>query len=89
MTSVRPCVLLLTLLETLGCVLGPASYTRATAHPAVVSSYQGVRAGLALAVILRTLLDDQVKIKNCQALAPNPKPQNPKTKKPRGLGPVS
>ena len=23
---------------------------------------------------------------NCQALAPNPKPQNPKTKKPRGLG---
>ena len=62
-TPVRPCVLLLTVLETLGCVLGPASYTRATAHLAVVSSYQGVRAGLALAVILRTLLDEQVKIK--------------------------
>ena len=59
-TSVRPCVLLLTLLETLSCVLGPASYTRVTSHTAVVISYQGVRAGLALAVILRTLLDEQV-----------------------------
>ena len=58
----RPCVLLATLLETLVCVLGPAAYTRATAHPAVVITYQGVRLGLAGAAILRTLLDDQVRV---------------------------
>ena len=39
--------------------MSSASYTRATAIIAVVSTYQG-----ALAVILRTLLDEQVKIKN-------------------------
>ena len=61
-TSVRPCVLLLTVLEASLCVLGPAASTLATAHPAVVISYQGVRAGLALGVILRTLLDEQVRL---------------------------
>ena len=62
MARLRPCVLLATLLETLVCVLGPAAYTRATAHPAVVITYQGVRLGLAGVAILRTLLDDQVRV---------------------------
>ena len=59
---VRPCVLLSALLESLACVLGPAAHTPATAHPAVVLGYQGVRAGLAIAITLRTLLDDQVRL---------------------------
>ena len=58
----RPCVLLSALLESLACVLGPAAHTPATAHPAVVLGYQGVRAGLAIAITLRTLLDDQVRL---------------------------
>ena len=56
------CVLLSALLESLACVLGPAAHTPATAHPAVVLGYQGVRAGLAIAITLRTLLDDQVRL---------------------------
>ena len=60
----RPCVLLASVLEILVCVLGPLAHTRVTAHTAVIISYQAARAGLALAVILRTMMDDQVRHKS-------------------------
>ena len=61
LARLRPCVLLASILQTLVCVLGPLAHTRVTAHTALIISYHGVRAGLAVAVILRTLMDDQVR----------------------------